>query len=114
MTAPNRERLDEMWRRLARFDAPANRVIAVDDPNAAQEIRRFFDDYMRGSAVWLDSSEIAPRPLLLSASTADQCIALNGTSLEFLVIRDDDPFSFRAITEEEYEWRLYASDANVA
>lgn len=114
MKVPNRERLDDVWRRISRIDARPAGVVAQDDPRAEQKIRAFLDEYVVGSAAWLDCPGITPRPVLLPAATADQCIALNGPSLEFIVVRDDDPIGFRAVTEEEYEWHLYANPGNLS
>ena len=97
-----------------RIDAKPTRAVTIDDPDAMRLICEFLDEYISGSAIWLDSPQIAPRLTPLYAATAEKCIALIGTELEFIVVRDDDPLGFRAVTEEEYEWYLYASDAKLA
>lgn len=114
MTPPSRERLDEIWRGISRIDAPPVRIVSIGAPGAREQIREFFDDYIRGSAVWLDSAQVAPRPQLIAAATTEQCMALNRAALEFVIVRDDEPSGFRAITDEEYEWYLYSSDASMA
>jgi hypothetical protein len=94
---------EEVWRRVARWDARPTVRIPIAAPGAVETVSRSLTSFADGGDVLVDSPRMSPRPSRFKARELAAVVGIHRGALEFVVARAERPGSFWAVIEAEYE-----------